>query len=186
MEPYRATIHRRRDGADHRAALRLHGTEEALVKPSSEPAATLVRRDADEMDVGLRRARLRPEAGEEPAELTVALGREAGVREVLEEQPGEHAGHMTAAPPVVDDGEHHRVVSRAELTDQHGCIDDGPLVLGQAPGGQDLLHHSVLPAAVLVEVLRNSAGLTLHLGVAIAEAGVGAQGVPDGEVVPQR
>ena len=65
-------------------------------------------------------------------------------------------------------------------------VDGGSLGGGQACGSEDLLHHRVLPPAVLVDVRNCGTDLPLDGSVLLAQARVGAQDVPDGEVVAKR
>src|SRR5919204_5052846 len=110
VERDRGLVERRGHAADSRAARSSHSREEPLVELGAEPAAAPVRPDADEVHVGLVRIRLRQETADEPDELAVLLGDEAGVAEVLEEEPRQHRAHRAAAPPGVEVWRDARVV----------------------------------------------------------------------------
>src|SRR5689334_3460102 len=69
------------------------------------------------MDVGIARLRLGDEPHQESGQGAILVGGEAGVGEVIEEQPGQHLGHGAAAPPFVDHRDHRSVVGRAQRPD---------------------------------------------------------------------
>jgi hypothetical protein len=99
----RVLVRRRRHAADDRPALGASLVEEMLVQRAPHALPALFRRDADEVDVGLVRVRLREEAAEESSELLpLVLGDEARAVEVDEEQLRKHRCHLPAAPPDVD------------------------------------------------------------------------------------
>ena len=64
-------------------------------------------------------------------------------------------------------------------------VDGGALVVAEAGGAQDLLHHGVLALAVLLDVGGRRRHPPLHGGVLVAQRRVRAQGVAHGEVVAQ-
>ena len=73
-------------------------------------------------------SRLRQEPDQKAGELAVALGNERGLPEVDEKELGEHVDHVPASPPVVEDGDHARVVGRLSLADfepaQRGSVQE--------------------------------------------------------------
>ena len=71
---------------------------------------------------------------------------------------------------------------RRDLTGVNG----GPLLVGQPGGGENSLHHCVLPPAVLLDVCGPGTDPPLHGGVLLAQTRVGPQDVPDGQVVADR
>src|SRR5690349_15532446 len=117
VEGDRAGVHRRGHGAHARAAPGPHRVEERAVQPPPESLAPLLRVNADEMDIGLARLRRRHEPHQETGQRAVAVRGEAGVGEVVEEQPGQHLGHGAATPPLVDHRDHRSMVGRAERPD---------------------------------------------------------------------
>ena len=87
--------------------------------------------DSNEVDVRLAGPRLRQEPDEEPDQRAGPVRREAGVREVLEEEPGQHGRHRTATPPVVDHCDHGAVVGRAERPHRHdGALPRACIAVG--------------------------------------------------------
>jgi hypothetical protein len=64
-------------------------------------------------------------------------------------------------------------------------VDRRSLCLGQPAGGEDLLNHGVLPAAVLVDGRGRGADESLDRGVLLPESRVPAQGLPDRQVITQ-
>jgi len=65
-------------------------------------------------------------------------------------------------------------------------VNGGSLRLGQPGGGENPLHHSILPPDVLVDVRGYGTNPPLHRGVLLAQTRVGPQDVPDGQVVAER
>ena len=119
MEGDRAAIDRCGDAAHTVAAARAHGFEEQLVQPLAQAALALIGVDADEVNIGLTRMRLRHKADQECDDLIVFFDREAGILKMREEQPGQQPGHLPTAPPLVDDCDNRRVIALADWAYVH-------------------------------------------------------------------
>ena len=117
MERNRALVDGRRDGAHDRP--RRDRLEEPLVQRTRDAGAAPIRVDADEMDVRLIGMGLRAEAAEEARDLPVGVHHERRVAEVDEEELREHRRHRPAAPPLIDDTDHGRVVGSFGVADVH-------------------------------------------------------------------
>jgi hypothetical protein len=65
-------------------------------------------------------------------------------------------------------------------------VDGRSFLVGQPGGGEELLDHRVLPAAVLVDVRGGGTDPPLDGGVPHPQVRIRAQDVPDGEVVAER
>lgn len=144
VEGDRARIGRRGDAAHFPAAPGPRGIEETFVQ--HPPQARRAQRgvDADEMDVGHARFRLRDEADQEGTHFPGLAGDEAGVLEMLEEQALQQPAHGPAAPPVV----HHRgdgfIVVDGQGA-QGGSVMDGCKGICRVPGmsrGHDTRVHA--------------------------------------------
>ena len=92
------------------------------------------------MDVRLVGVGLRAEAAEEARDLAVVVHHERRVAEVDEEELREHRRHRPAAPPLIDDADHGRVVRGLGVADVHRLSVMRILVLG---GTQFLGRHVV-------------------------------------------
>src|SRR5215831_9233426 len=92
----RAGVHGRGHRPDDGAAPRADRREEGLIQPPAQAVTPLAGMDAHEVDVRLAGPRLGQETDEEPDQRAGPVRREARVREVLEEEPGQHGGHRPA------------------------------------------------------------------------------------------
>ena len=142
MERNRALVDGRRDCAHDRS--RRDRLEEPLVQRARDPGAAPIRVDADEMDVRLVGVGLREKAAEETRDLPVVVRDERRVAEVDEEELREHRRHRPAAPPLIDDTDHGRVVGSFGVADVHRLSVMRILVLG----GTQFLGRHVVDAAL--------------------------------------
>jgi hypothetical protein len=65
----------------------------------------MVRRHTRKMDVSLIGMGLRHKSDDEPDDIAILMGYNAGFPEMLEEKPRQHRGHRSSSPPSVDDGD---------------------------------------------------------------------------------
>ena len=111
MKGDRGAIDWRGDTANCGAAARAGGREEALVELAAQAATAMLGVDADKMDVGLAGECLRNKASQKSNEFALLLGGKAGVLKVDKKELRQHIGHVPAAPPLVDHGDHRWVVA---------------------------------------------------------------------------
>ena len=117
MERERTAVCGGRHAAHPASPVGLRDRKEPLVELAAEAAAPLRRADADEVDICLLPPGRREEADEKARQLPVALGDERRVSEVHEEEPREHLGHPPPSPPLVENGDHARVIGRVGVSD---------------------------------------------------------------------
>ncbi len=111
VERDRVLVGGRRDAAHGRASSLACCREEPFVQLAAEAGATALRRDPEEVDVGIRGVSLGEEPDQKPGEVTVVLVLRDETRplEVDEEELGQHRRRLAAVPPGVDVLNHARV-----------------------------------------------------------------------------
>ena len=119
MEGNRVAIDRSGHAVGRAAAMRGSRGKEMPIEEAPQPLSTTCGMHAEEVDVGLVGKGLRNETDEEPNDLTIINGREAGRAEVDEEELGKHGSHRPTTPPCINNRDDRLIVGLLQISDDN-------------------------------------------------------------------
>ena len=121
MEGNRVAIDRSGHTSSSATAKRGSSCKERFIEESPQPLSTTRGMHTKEVDIGLVGKGLRNESDDEPYDMSIIHGDEAGGVEVDEEGFGEHCGHRPTTPPFIYDRDYRLIVVLLYMSDNdHG------------------------------------------------------------------